>query len=134
MTERLTKLVNGERLEMTAEESAAWISKQPTAEERAAKALDKWRETTSVTRGQFCLNLMAAKLLPPSEAAAAARGEWPKTFASALQGLTEEQSAAAQIEWAGAANIRRNAPLLATLQALARVSDEAVDALFGRAD
>ena len=98
---------------------------------KAIPKLTKWRATASVSRAAFCTNLMAAGLLPPIEAIAAARGEWPATFAKGLDGLSEAQAAAAQIEWAGAGTIRRNAPLLASLAAFARVPDEVVDQLCG---
>jgi len=97
----------------------------------ARSEIKAWRETASIPRGAFCTNLMGAGLLPPAEAIAAARGEWPATFARALDGLSDEQAAGAQIEWAGATEIRRNAPLLARLAAFAKVSAKAVDRLCG---
>lgn len=90
-----------------------------------------WRGTASVPRGLFCTNLMAAGVLPPPEAVAAAKGEWPATFDAALASLTDIEAAAAQIEWAGATSIRRNHPMITTLAALAGMTDEQVDGLFG---
>lgn len=96
-----------------------------------AAAIDTWRATASIARGPFCLNLMAAGILPPAEAVLAAKGEWPATFAAAITGLTEAQAAAAQIDWASATTIRRNHPMIATLAAQAGLADAQVDALFG---
>lgn len=83
-----------------------WLSltPQPTVDERrAAAVLDK----TS-----FCKRLRQVGILPATEAVLAARGEWPATFAAFTSDITEDDAADAQIEWAGALNIRYNHPLL----------------------
>lgn len=104
-----------------------WVVYEPTPEE----LLTTERASASVTRGQFCTNLITSGILPIAEAVAAAKGDWPNTFAAALVSMTDAERAAAEIEWAGATTILRNAPLLIMLQAFAGLSDEAVDVLFG---
>lgn len=124
-----TKLVNGERVEMTEEEAAAFEASRvldPAAE------LAAWRGQASLPRTTFCANLLAAGILPPAEAVEATKGNWPATFDAALVSLTETEATLAQIEWAGATTIRRNHPMIATLAALAGLTETQVDALFGR--
>ena len=131
MTEQLTKMVNGERVEITAEEAATWVSKQPTAEKRATKALEKWRETHTVSRTVFCQNAFRLGLLPMNEAVAACEGEWPTTFDAGLDGLSAEQVGYVKMEWAGAASIRRRAPLLIRLAKRKNIPDAVLDQLCG---
>lgn len=91
-----------------------------------------WRATASMPRGAFCSALIDAGVLPPSEAIAASRGEWPATFVRALDGMSEVAAAKAEIEWATATTIRRNHPIITMLAAFSKMTDAQVDALFGR--
>lgn len=91
-----------------------------------------WRATASMSRGAFCSALIDAGVLPPSEAVTASRGEWPATFAKALDGMSEVAAAKAAIEWATATTIRRNHPIIAMLAAFSKMTDAQVDTLFGR--
>ena len=96
---------NGNKI-VTEYTDAEWeaIAPQPrVAEQRAEAVLDK----TS-----FCKRLRQVGILPATEAVLAARGEWPATFAAFTSGMTEDDAADAQIEWAGALNIHYNHPLL----------------------
>lgn len=131
MTERLTKLVNGVRIEMTAEEAASWVSKQPTATQLAEQRLLAWRETRTIPRTVFCQNAFRLGLLPMNEAIAACEGGWPATFDVGIVGRTDEEVGYAKMEWAGAANIRRNAPLLIRLAERKNVPDAVLDQLCG---
>lgn len=94
------------------------------------------RSTASLSRLDFCKALWRAGILTPAEAAAAARGEWPATFAGFTAGMTEGDSTDAQIEWAAAATIHYAHPLLQALALSHSNGDQAaatatLDALFG---
>lgn len=79
-------------------------------------SVENKRADASMSRTNFCLRLMELGILPPTEAVQAAKGEWPATFAAFTSGLDATTQAAVEIDWAGAATIRYNAP---NLQALA---------------
>lgn len=96
-----------------------------------SERLAAWRDSVTLSRRQFCLACLQAGLLSPDDAVIAARGDWPASFNAALAGLSEMEVAAAKVEWAAVSVIRRNAPLLAVVQATAGVSDAVLDALFG---
>lgn len=101
-----------------------------TAQE-IADNLTKARANAVLTRQQFCTNCYTAGLLSKDDAVLAAKGGWPAAFTAALSGLTEEEQAVAEIEWASVQTVRRNAPLLAVVQASSSVNDAELDALFG---
>lgn len=107
-----------------------WTVVPLTAEEKAAN-LDAWRGAASLTRGQFVLACFAAGLLDTQEAIEAARGGWPASFNAAVSGLPVEAAAAAQIEWATAVSVRRSSPLLEAVRAVAGVTPEQLDTMFG---
>lgn len=96
------------------------------------QTLVEWRDTAALPRGKFCMALVAASILPSTEAIAAARGEWPETFNAAFDKLSTEEAVDAQIEWATTQLIRRNHPLIAMLGELAGLKVEQIDELFGR--
>ena len=97
------------------------------AELRAA-----WRVRAEVSRTQFCRALKDAGILMPDEAILAAKGEWPDSFADALDALPASVDPIdARITWAGLSVVLRGDPLLAALQAHAGLSDEQVDDLVG---
>jgi hypothetical protein len=98
------------------------VSDLPIEDIRAGMTLD---------RGQFCLALAGADILPPAEAIDAAKGNWPATFDAALASLSDAEKFAAQIEWATAQNVQRTHPLIAMLAAAANLSDAQVDTMFG---
>lgn len=108
----------------------AWAVTPLSAEEKAAN-LAAWRETATLTRRQFCLACLQAGLLTPDDAVTAASGGWPSSFDAALAGLSAMEVAAAKVEWAAVSTIRRTAPLLVAVQAVAGVTDAQLDALFG---
>lgn len=90
-----------------------------------------WRETAELSKRDFLLAVSAAKILPPDEAIAAARGDWPDTFQAAISSLPEADQTAAKIEWAATTSVSRNHSIIALLATAADLSDEQVDALFG---
>jgi hypothetical protein len=104
-----------------------------------AEALIAWRGQAWLPRGAFCRALVTANILPAQEAIAAARGDWPDTFASALSSLPVDP-VGAQIDWAAAPNIARTNPLFlavlgfyAAAHNLSTAQAEALgDAIFGR--
>ncbi len=76
----------------------------------------KRRASAVIDRTAFCIALRRLQILPISEAVAAARGEWPASFAAFAAALPADQSADVQIRWAAATEIHYSDP---TLQALA---------------
>lgn len=93
------------------------------------------RITASLSRLDFCLALMRLKILPVDECKAAARGEWPATFAAFVAGLPTDEAAEAEIRWATAQTVEYGNPLLQGL-ALAHAGDATgaaalLDAIFG---
>jgi len=123
-----TKLVNGVRVELTDEEIA---TREAEVTEAEAKRLPNWRNNATLTRRQFCLSCLQAGLLSSDDAVIAAKGDWPASFDAALAGLSEMEVAAAKVEWASVSTIRRNAPLLAVVQATVGITDDQLDVLFG---
>ena len=102
----------------------------------AAVDLQAQRDTAVLDRTTFCKKLRALGVLPIGEASAAARGEWPATFAGFTAGLTPEEAEDAQIEWAGALNIHYTHPLLQALALAYANGDQAgataiLDQIFG---
>ena len=107
---------------------AAYVAPTPPTE---AERRDTWRTTAKLYRRDFCIALKRAGILSASEAIAAAKGDWPATFASALSGLPQDDQDEAQIEWAAVQEIRRNHPMIALLGTAASMTDAQIDALFG---
>jgi hypothetical protein len=70
-------------------------------------------------------------MLTNEEANSAARGAWPALLMTALDGLTDNQKADAQMEWSDVTTVRRTAPLILLLQWHLNYTDAQVDALFG---
>lgn len=95
-----------------------------------AEALATWRSTADMDKGAFCIGLMRAKVLPPQEAVAASKGEWPATFAASVTGLPIDPDEA-QIIWAATARVRRLHPILLALIQQSPLTDADVDAMFG---
>lgn len=107
-----------------------WTVRDKTTEELDADLI-AWRTTTKLYRRDFCIALKRAGILLASEAIAAAKGDWPATFANALSVLTQDMQDEAQIEWAAVQEIRRNHPMIDLLGASAGLTDVQIDALFG---
>ena len=97
------------------------------AEQRASAVLPKL---------EFCLALWRLSILPKDECKAAARGEWPATFAAFVAGLTEQDATEAEIRWAAATQILYTNPLLQALALFKAGGDRVqaaafLDAIFG---
>lgn len=123
----MKKLVNGELVDMTQEDIDSLP--QPPSE---AELLAKWRETADMDKGAFCIGLMRRGVLPKAEAKAAAKGEWPTTFAAALSKMPDGFDAdEAEIIWSATIRVRRTHPLLQLLVPLSKLTDAQVDAMFG---
>jgi hypothetical protein len=104
--------------------------------EVTALSLDERRARASLSRGEFCLKLLALGILSAGEAVAAARGQWPASFDVALEGMPEAESGAAQIEWANSDLVHYDAPSLQRLAILQAGGDPAgalavLDSIFG---
>jgi hypothetical protein len=100
------------------------------AEKRAAASLPKL---------DFCLALMRLAILPAEECKAAARGEWPATFAGFVAGMSEADASEAEIRWAAATQIFYANPLLQALAQFKAGGDPVqavalLDAIFGIAE
>ena len=93
-----------------------------------------WRQTAYLAKGSFVRALRAEGILPSDEAVAAAKGEWPATFASALSTLPVDP-VDAQIDWSAAVGVARLNPLfLALLGYYAKAHGLSRDAAQGLGD
>lgn len=89
------------------------------------------RSATSLSRSEFCNALKSNGILNFQEALAAAKGDWPVTFASALSSMPVGVQEQIQITWAAVQTIDRMNSLILTIQAALAWTDAQVDALFG---
>ena len=93
--------------------------------------VDSVRESSSITRRALCMACRDVGLFTNDDAIAAARGEWPTSLMTALDGLSDDQRADAQMEWSDVTTVRRMSPLILLLQWHLDYTDAQVDALFG---
>lgn len=93
--------------------------------------VEQIRAGTSIDRSAFCNGLADAGVLTDAEAIAAARGEWPASFAGFLDYLTTTQRRDAQITWASCVTVQRNHEFVVSLAWWTNMTDAQVDALFG---
>lgn len=93
--------------------------------------LDQIRASTSIDRAAFCNGLADAGVIKDVEAIAAARGEWPSSFAGFLDYLNATQSRDAQITWASCVTVERMHEFVLLLAWWKDMTDAQVDALFG---
>lgn len=91
----------------------------------------EWRLTARADRRSLVLAMAAAGILDRPNSAAAARGEWPPAFASALAGLPEELQLTAEVDWGSLTTYSRSNPVWALLGQMLNISPEQIDALFG---
>lgn len=125
---------------------ASWPEATPTAQvgstyangvfTMAANGLEQRRATASLPRLDFCLALMRLQIMPVDECKAAARGEWPATFAGFVASMSPSDAAEVEIRWATAQNIEYGNGLLQGLALVKAGGDPALatsflDAIFG---
>lgn len=107
MTERLKKIVNGELVEMSAEEEAEirafWA-------ENEAKA-----EPAILTREEFCVALIAPGIFTEEEATEAALGAWPLKFEPALAGKSLVEKLTIKNIWKEAKTVSQDSQLFLDL-------------------
>ena len=97
----------------------------------AVRPISAQRADAVLPKAEFCLAVFTAGLLDAETAEAAARGEWPAEFDSALVGLPANEVAAARTLWAAAGEVRRNHPLFDLLIGSELITDAQADAVFG---
>ena len=95
------------------------------------QTIEQIRASTSIDRAAFCNGLADAGVITDAEAIAAARGEWPTSFAGFLDYLTTTQRRDAQITWASCVTVQRNHEFVVSLAWWTNMTDAQVDALFG---
>jgi hypothetical protein len=122
-------------------DGALEVTPRPTAQHKwidgdwivdPAEALAAWRSTATVSRAEFVIACVGAGILTEADGEKAATGEWPDAFNGFLTGMDFAGRVRARAEWKDNATIRRLAPTLLALQAVAKLTDDQVDALFGR--
>jgi len=126
-----TKLVNGQRVDVPAEELTA-LQAEWTA--NAAGALDRARAAATLPREAFLIGCVAAGIITEAEAEEAADGSWPSSFNAFLAGMNGSQRIEAKALWASRAEVRRDSPLLALVAANKNMTDAQLDTLFGIGD
>jgi len=103
----------------------------PAPDEALAAARAAWRTTSSLARAEFCTAAFRAGKMTAAEAIAAAKGETPALFESALSMLPPADQDEARILWAGLGVVERNHQLVSLAAQAADMTDEEVDTLFG---
>ena len=93
--------------------------------------IEQIRAYTAIDRAAFCNGLADAGVIKDADAIAAARGEWPASFAGFLDYLTDKQRRDAQITWASCVMVQRNHEFVVSLAWWTNLSDAQVDTLFG---
>jgi len=93
--------------------------------------LGQIRAYTAIDRAAFCNGLADAGVITDAEAIAAARGEWPASFAGFLDYLNATQSRDAQITWASCVTVERMHEFVLLLAWWNDMTDAQVDTLFG---
>ena len=93
--------------------------------------LETSRNTASLTKNEFLQACMSVGLLTPKEAAVAARGNIPESFASAVAGMGAEMQDRVSIAWPASTRVERMDPLLLAVAAARGITDDTLDALFG---
>lgn len=102
-----------------------------------SKATEAKRPVAVLSRAQFLMRSRQAGILTKSQALAAAAGEVPTFFLTALATLvaagamTQDEADDAEILWAGLTQVERNHPLMPIAQTALNLTDAQVDALFG---
>jgi hypothetical protein len=111
-------------------QSGKWTETQDVAPS-FGPTIEDIRANATLTRRALCMACRDAGIFTNAEAVQATKGDWPPTLASALDGLTDNQKADAQMEWSDVSTVRRTAPLILLLQWHLDFTDAQVDALFG---
>jgi hypothetical protein len=93
--------------------------------------VEEIRAYTAIDRAVFCNGLADAGVITDAEAIAAARGEWPSSFAGFLDYLNTTQSRDAQITWASCVTVERTHEFVLLLAWWKDMTDAQVDTLFG---
>lgn len=94
--------------------------------------IEEWRATASLSKPDFVNAAADLGMLTDDEAIAAAKGDWPATFDSAISGLSTTDQRKAKVLWAGLTDVQRNADLIALIIASPiPITGTQVDTLFG---
>lgn len=96
-----------------------------------AEQLTAWRATASLHKADFCIGLNHLGVLSKSDMKAASKGDWPSAFTAALAGLPIDPDEAEAI-WGATTTIARLHPILVALIPQSPLTDQQVDAMFGR--
>jgi hypothetical protein len=112
-------------------EYAALIESGVDIAPAAEPSIDDTRAGTAIDRAAFCNGLADFGIITDAEAIAAARGEWPASFAGFLDYLDDKQRRDTQITWASCVTVQRNHEFVVSLAWWTNMTDEQVDALFG---
>lgn len=91
----------------------------------------KWREVASISKQEFCLQLIALDLMTNDDVITAAENGWPSALDNMLTGMAPVDAAQARVIWATSPRVRRNHPLLSAIAGHLSVSDPQLDAMFG---
>lgn len=113
---------------------AACLAMNPDPD--AAKPPPDPRDFASLPRAHLCKALRQAGVLSIDEAVTAAQGGWPATFAAFASGLSEDDAADAQIDWAAANLVGYRNPIVQHLALTHAGGDQTqataiLDAMFG---
>src|SRR3989338_10696800 len=83
-----------------ADENGHSLEEAPAPAPYVATLAEK-RAAASLPKLDFCLALMRLAILPAEEGKAAARGEWPATFAGFVGGMSDPKPTGKRKRWGG---------------------------------
>ena len=109
-------------------EAGAWVD--PRTDADRASEHEARRSAASMTKGEFLQACMSVGLLSPKEAAVAARGDIPESFAAAVASLTPEQKDRVPVEWPASTRVTRTNPLILAVADARGIAAETLDEIF----
>ncbi len=114
-------------------EWAVWdyVSKRWLDPRNPETELASARAAASMSRSDFVLATIRARIIQPSDAGPAARGEIPPSLTSMFDSLPSDLQTEAIVRWGAATVIERNNPVLEVISQAMGLTAEGLDALFG---
>ena len=131
------RLVQGELVKLPARpspamrydvEAGAWFD--PRTPDDLTAELDARRAAAALTKNEFLQACMSVGLLTPKEAAVAARGNIPESFASAVAGMGAEMQDRVSVAWPASTRVERMDPLILAVAAARSIAPETLDEIF----
>jgi len=88
------------------------------------------RAKKSISKGDFCKQLINFEVLSSYDGISASKGNWPNAMDEFLEYMSDDQKVSAQIEWSTAQSVERMHWLVLFMISMDVMTETAVDALF----